>query len=54
MSKYLLLYGKIWYAISGAFYFWAGFEQSAFSLICAVILNGIGSSTMYTTYRTLY
>ena len=54
MSKYLLLYGKIWYAISGAFYFWAGFEQSAFFLICAVILNGIGSSTMYTTYRTLY
>ena len=39
MSKYLLLYGKIWYAISGAFYFWAGFEQSAFFLICAVVLE---------------
>lgn len=53
-SRYLLLRGKLMYAISGLFYFLAGMETSREFLIIAVILNGIASSTMFTTYRTLY
>lgn len=53
-SKNLLLSGKIFYAFSALFYFFAGLNASVSMLIIAVILNGLGSSTMYTTYRTLY
>lgn len=53
-SRYLLLCGKIFYALSGFFYFMAGIEHSATLLILAVIINGVASSTMFTTYRTLY
>lgn len=53
-TRYLLLLGKILYATSGFFYFLAGIEVSATLLLLAVILNGIASSTMFTTYRTLY
>lgn len=53
-TRYLLLLGKILYACSGFFYFLAGMEASAALLIVAVIFNGIASSTMFTTYRTLY
>lgn len=42
------------YAVSGVFYFLAGFHSSVVLLIFAVLFNGIGSSSMFTTYRTLY
>lgn len=53
-SKHLLLSGKILYTLSAFFYFLAGIYHSVIFLIVAVALNGIASSTMYTTYRTLY
>lgn len=53
-TRHLLLLGKLIYAISGLFYFLAGMESAPGLLILAVILNGMASSTMFTTYRTLY
>lgn len=53
-TRYLLLLGKLIYAISGLFYFLSGLETSLGLLIIAVVFNGIASSTMFTTYRTLY
>lgn len=50
----LLLSGKIFYAFSALCYFFAGIHHSALFLIGAVILNAVGSSTIHTTYRSLY
>lgn len=53
-SRYLLLLGKILYAFSALGYFAAGLQHSPSWLIVAVVLNGLASSMMYTTYRSLY
>lgn len=53
-AKYLLLWWKILYAICAIFYFAAGINHSISLLLIAVLLNGIASSTMFTTYRVLY
>lgn len=53
-TRYLLLLGKIVYALSGFFYFLAGFYGSFVWLLFAILCNGIGSSSMNTSYRTVY
>lgn len=53
-GKNLLLSGKIFYAFSALCYFLAGIHHSVLFLIGAVILNAVGSSTIHTTYRSLY
>lgn len=53
-TRYLLLLGKIVYALSGFFYFLAGFYGSFIWLLFAIFCNGIGNSSMHTSYRTVY
>ena len=53
-ARYLLLAGKLVYIFSGLFYFLAGMHSSPLLLVLAVVLNGIASSMMFTTYRVLY
>ena len=49
-----MLAGKLVYIFSGLFYFLAGMHSSPLLLVLAVVLNGIASSMMFTTYRVLY
>ena len=51
---YLLLLGKLTYAVSWCLYFLAWINQSLWWLVLAVIANGIASSMMFASYRTLY
>lgn len=53
-TRHLLLLGKMVYAVSGVFYFLAGMNADPVLLVIAVMLNGIASSMMFTTYRTVY
>ena len=53
-TKDILLFWKILYALCGFFFFMAGFYSSPVFLVLAVILNGIASSTTFTTYRNYY
>ena len=53
-TSYLLLLGKLTYALSWWLYFLAWVNQSAWRLISAVIANGIASSMMFTSYRSIY
>ena len=52
--KYILLIGKVLYAICGLLFFLAWISHSWILLVLATILNGFANSTTFTTYRSYY